>query len=389
MRNLNFVDSFSKNRYLKEERKNYYSSKILKTIVEDNAIILPVYQNFKYNTSKGSGGVITSNGKYIQISAQLAYGMQNRVYGKYKIEKDIDYINEEVVYLNYFYKHWGHFIIDIVSRMWYLLNRENKYKVVLTTYLNQDEKIDGQFLDFFTLFGIPKENIIIVNKPTRFKKVIIPETSIYPGKYYTKEYKLIFDNVLKHTNLKAQVPSKIYLSRSNFSKANIKEKGEKEIEQFFNDNGYISIIPERLTLEEQIQYYYLSDEMVCLSGTLPHNLVFSKDNKKILILNKTYKLNKHQELINQMKSADVTYIDVHSSLFPIAYGKGPFLLKINNNLKKFAKDRNYTLKYIPFYYLKNILKKIWYIVVYFKIYSKIYIDNDIDKCKLWRYYIFK
>lgn len=389
MSNLKFIDDFSKDRYIKEEQTNYFSDKKLQVVIEKNAIILPVYKNQKYDTSQGSGGVLDSKGKYVETSAQLAYNMKNRVYGDYEISSNVDYIDEEVVYLNYFYKHWGHFIIDIVSRMWYLIGRENKYKVVLTTSLSQEEILNGPFLEFFILFGIKKENIIILNRPTRFKKVIIPDVSIYPGKYYTKEYKLIFENVIKHINLNKKIPSKIYLSRSDFKKASLKEKGEKEIEKYFNENGYVSIIPENMSLEEQIQHCYLCEEMVSLSGTLPHNLVFSKENKNIIILNKTYKLNKNQELINQMMNSDVTYIDVHSSLFPIAYGKGPFILKLNRNLKEFSKERKYKIKTPLFYWLTNVYKKIWYLITYFKTYHTIYSDNDIDRKKLWRYYIFK
>lgn len=390
MRNeLKYIDSFSKHRYELENLKKYYSKRKLNVISENNATILPVRSDSNSKASKGAGGVIDSNGHYIESSAQLAFGMKDRVYGAYDVEGKVEYIDEEVVYLNYFYKHWGHFIIDIVSRMWFLFNNEKKYKVVFTTDFEKNETINGPFLDFLILFGIPKENIIILNKPTQFKKVIIPDVSIYPGKYYTKEYKDIFDHVVKNTNLNKEVPSKIYLSRANFKKASVKERGEREIEGFFNDNGYVSIIPEQLTLEEQIQYYYLADEIVCLSGTLPHNLVFSKDSQKIIILNKTYKLNKNQELINQVKKAKVTYIDIHISIFPIAYGKGPFILKLNNNLKRFAIERNYKFKLNHIYKIKNIYKKIWYLFVYFKTYHKVYEDKGIDQKKLWRYYIFK
>ena len=392
--NLDYIDDFMKAEYEDSLKKNYFSSKKLNTIEIEEGIILPVLKTDVYNTSKGAGGVIDKNQKYIKCSAQMAYNMKNRVYGQYAIcEEEIEFINENVVYANFFYKHWGHFIIEIIARLWYLLDesRKKKLKVVFTTELNDNNiAIDGNYKEFLNLFGILDENILLINKPTKFKKVVVPECSIYPGKYYTKEYKEILKKVSDNVSTANNIPPKIYLSRSNFKKARKKEIGEKEIEKFFNKNGFYSISPEKLTLTEQIQFYRDSKELACFNGTLSHNIMFANDKKNIIIINKTYKLNKHQALINQAKKANVIYLDLHISLFPIAYGKGPFILTINDNLKRFAYDRNYDLKFSMILYLKNICKKIWYIIRYLKTYKlKIYDDKNINSKELLKFYILK
>lgn len=390
---LDYIDSFMKEEYEKVSNNNYFSDKKLEVISVDNGIILPIVQTNKYNTSKGAGGVIDEKLNYIEMSAELAYNMKNRVYGTYEIDLDeIDFVDETVIYLNYFYKHWGHYIIDIVSRLWFLLNehKNEKYKVAFITKMNENIEIDGNYKEFLNLFGIDDKDIMIINRPTRFKKIIVPECSIYPGKYYTKEYVEIFERVRKNVDKANNIPKKIYLSRSKFKIAKEKEVGEEEIEEFFNLNGYISISPELLTLSEQIQYINGSEEIVCVSGTLPHNIMFAPKGKKVTIINKTYKINKHQEIINQAKEANITYIDSHISLLPIAYGKGPFILTINNNLKKFAKDRGYTVNKVSLMFFKKIYRKIWYIRQYIKKYNfKIYNDGNINWKKLLKNYIFR
>lgn len=392
--NLKYIDDFMKKEYKEILQKNYFLNKELNIDEIEDGIILPVLNSKQYNTSKGAGGVIDKKFNYIESSAQLAYNMKNRVYGKYNINYEkVKYNNETVIYGNFFYKHWGHFIIDIVSRLWYLLenNSEDKIKVIFTTMINDETtKIDGNYKEFLNLFGISDDRIILINKPTRFKKIIIPECSIYPGKYYTKEYVKIFEKVSNSVKRNYSVPEKIYLSRSKFKKAKEKEIGEKEIEKFFNNNGYYSISPEKMPLTEQIQFFRDSKEIVCISGTLPHNIMFADKGKKIIIINKTYKLNKHQEIINQAKKANVTYLDLHISLFPVAYGKGPFIMTINKNLKKFAQDRNYDLKIKIIQIFKNIYKKIWYLIQYSKTYKfKIYNDGKTNWKKLFEFYILK
>lgn len=386
-----YVDKISREQYILESQKAYFSKKKLGIDVIDHGIILPVSKKNGINTSQGAGGVIDKSGKYVESSAQLAFNMIDRVNGSYDISNfDVDYIDETVVYLNFFYKHWGHFIIDIVSRLWYIQNSVNKYKVVFTTELFKNTDIDGNYLEFLNLFGIPTENIIVLNRPTKFRTVIVPEVSIFPGKYFTKEYKLIFERVASKVKEDNRLPKKLYLSRSLFSKSKLKERGENSIEQFFNNNNYVSIHPEKLSLSEQIKYYKSCNEFACLSGTLPHNLIFASDQCKVIIINKTYKINKNQELINQVKNANVTYIDCHISLLPIAYGKGPFIITLNNNLKKFAEDNNYLYQKTLSLYIRNIYNKIWYIFNYLKIYKfTIHKDKNINCWKLFKEYILK
>lgn len=391
--NLNYIDRLMKTKYENIDKINYFTDKKLGVEEIKNGIILPVLKTNKYNTSKGAGGVIDEKMNYVESSAQLAYNMQNRVYGKYHIDSEkIDYIDETVIYGNFFYKHWGHFIIDIVSRLWYLLesNSNKKYRIVFTTTLNDNTKIDGNYMEFFNLFGLSNLDILIINKPTKFKKIIIPEPSIYPGKYYTSEYVKIFEKVINNVNIDFSIPPKVYLSRRKFENAIDKEIGENDIEKFFNENGYISIFPESLKLCKQIQYYRDSKEIACISGTLAHNIMFTSRHKKVTIINKTYKINKHQQLINQAKEADVTYVDSHISLLPIAYGKGPFILTKNINLKRYANDKKYYIKMKWNEKINNFYKKIWYIKKYKEIYkSNIYDDKEIKWIKLLIYYLFK
>ena len=373
-----YVDDLFKNDYLKEKNAEYYSNKNCKVQKVQNGIVLPL-KKFKNDiTSKGRGGVLDKNLRYIESSAMLAKNMVDRVKGKYKIDlKKLHYIDEEVVYANAFYEHWGHFLIDIVSRLWYVIKNPNEYKIVFAVEMLSNTKINGNYLEFLELLGIDKDRIIIINEPTMFKSVIVPDVSIYPGNYYTKQYKNIFDYIFTKINYDSSAPKKIYLSRTKFKKARSKEKGEKSIEKLFNKNGYKVIYPETMTLKEQIFYYKNCEQMVCINGTLSHNILFSKDGINIIIINKTYKMNKIQGLVNQVKKASYIYIDCHISLFPIAYGKGPFIIIKGSNLKRYVKD--YRLKWTKDYFLnlKKFYYKLWYLKEYKKQYDKgLYIDKN-------------
>ena len=154
---FNYIDNIIKNTYIKEHKKNYLNKKKCKITIVDNGIVLPVRKVNNQDLSQGAGGVIDSKLNYIKSSTMLAKNMKDRVNGKYNIDTDnIDYMDETVVYGNAFYKHWGHFLIDIVSRLWYLIDHP-KYKVVFIVEESSDINIDGNYLELLELFGIKKE----------------------------------------------------------------------------------------------------------------------------------------------------------------------------------------------------------------------------------------
>ncbi len=378
-----YIDEPMKNLYEKYDSKNYFSNRKLKVLKVDNATILPPKKKFgQWEPLCGNGGIIDCNGDYVSESAQTAENMSDRVNDSYKIKGDVEYIDEAVIYANHFIKHWGHFLVDVIGRLWY---KNNAYKYVFTADYDKSLTIDGTFLEFLNYLGISENDIIIINKPTKFKKVIIPESSIIPGKYYTKEYTEIFNAVIANCPKKKTNTPKIYFSRKNFNRAKNKETGEEIIEDFFTENKFSSISPEKLSLKEQINYIQNAKVIVAISGTLPQNIMFAKKNTKIIILNKTYSLNYHIFLLNQASEADVTFVDVHKSLLPVLYGYGPFIIKFTDNLKNFARDNKYILNVNNDESVK--FENIKYILKYVKMYKgRLIKDKNVKAKTLYHYY---
>ncbi len=386
---LYYINDFEIEKYEKYSEIDYKSKKKLIATIIQNGYILPANKYYNPDNSLfGSGGVVNETGKYLHSSAMLGENMSNRLYGKYKFNKDkVKYINEKVIYLNYFVKHWGHYLIDVIGRLWYILENDiTDYKIVYTTSLGQDEKIKGNYLELLKLLGIDESKLLMVNKVTRFKEIIVPEMSIFPGKYYTNEYVKIFDKIVENCNIKSKTESKIYCSRKLLKNANKKEIGEEKIEKAFNDNGYKSVYFEKMSVKEQIEIINNSKEIVAVSGTLPHNLLFARNKPHVVILNKTYKLNMHQFLVNQIADLQVDFIDVHISPQPVLYGKGPFVMKVTKFLKEYFKDNNLYLNEKIDCKL-TLREKIWFYIRYFYFNKgKIIHDDMFDRKSLRQIY---
>ena len=138
-----------------------------------NATILPLRRQAEDNLLFGRGGVVDENGEYVPLS-----GIEGRVQFAYPAEKK-EYRDETVVYCGYLVNHWGHFLIEGVTRLWYFLENDpgvDKYVFFLDE--NEEREIRANYREFLELLGI-WEHLEIINTPTTYREVIVPELGLY------------------------------------------------------------------------------------------------------------------------------------------------------------------------------------------------------------------
>ena len=334
-----------------------------------NGVILPQVQ-VPHGPRWGLGGVCDAHNNFVELSE--FHGGWAEHGGYYAWDSEV-FIKESVVYFGVFFKHWGHFLVDLIGRMWFF-TQENREKEQLKLVFLGEEEPDGNYLEFFNLLGIKKEQLIHVSKPTRFHKVIVPQYSSRPCIWYTKEFQSIFDTIADRVSKEGYICSqknlnKIYFTRLNFSKAQGNEVGEKYIAKWLEYNGYTLMSPEKLSLRDQVYIWNHAKEIVCMDGTIPLNIGFSKNPQlRLIVMHKSSFVHKNLDLYVLMRGCAVTFLDVYYEPFkkyPKSLGEGPFLFCISKDIKEFSKDKKMRL---PFSEL-NI--KLDFIFNYFKLISRI------------------
>lgn len=304
----------------------------------NNSTILPRRKSEKDELVFGRGGVIDSQGNYVEAS-----GLISRFGGSYQID-EIEKRDETVIYCGLFMKHWGHFLVEVVSRLWYFLEHDDGLsKYVFVVEENTTEEISDNYLRFFQLLGI-ENRLEIINKPICFKTVIVPELGYSRMRYYSNQYKNIFETVAQNAvamNPAINKADKIYFSRGHFQKAIGSEIGNDLLEHYFKSNGFSILYPEELTLEEMICYIRNADVCATPSGTLPHNYLFAQDNKKTIVVERMTLINEMQVDVDRIKDLDLTYIDGHWLIYPGVSGGGPFCYGYTKEFSKFTDDCSY------------------------------------------------
>lgn len=336
----------------------------------DHGIILPrIFDNS--GPVWGKGGVCDCENSFSELSEY--HGGWAEHGGYYEWENE-EYLDSEVIYFGVFFNHWGHFLVDLIGRMWYCSKYPEKIKNKKIAYLGEEDP-RGNFLEFFELLGLKKSQLIHITKPTRCRKVIVPEFSCRPCIWYTSEFESVFDTVVQNSYKMIQDTSgiknnKVYFTRLNLAKAKTSEFGEKLIARWMDKNGFEILTPESLTLSQQIQVWNGAQEIACLNGSIPINVIFSKNTGlKLVVLNKTSLIHKNLDLFLLIRPVSITFLNVYFEPFkkyPRSIGEGPFLLGISEDIYRYSERNNLSVPFskmeVWIDFILNYLRLIWKII---------------------------
>lgn len=336
--------------------------------VINDGYVLPVKPapSFKW----GIGGVLDSHKNFVIESMHpgFAKDRESRFGSKYEFDSsNVRFIDEDVIYIDPIIQQWGHFLVDSISRLWYAL-KYTDYKIVFCGYGFEKNTLASPYIDFFGLLGIDNNRIIDVREPLRFKSIHVPEMSYIADRYYTKEFIKLFEVARSNINYDSCLKklgklSKVYLTRTHYKGNGIRyrEVGESDLERIYKSNGYKIFAPEELTLEEQIYVFSQSQEIVSLSGTIAHNVLFSDYSTRFVILNKTSHIQRQQYYLNYLNNIDNINIDVfweplRKFNIPKDTGSGPFLLGVTDNFREYCSKND-----IVFNDSKILIRSRWYL----------------------------
>ncbi len=230
MVNYSYVRA-EKAKALEKREQAPFPCKVVSAKSYKNATVIPLKKDKGMDDKAfGYGGVISQDGCYVEES-----GIYDRVGGYYPFVCQ-NQRDECVVYCGYLINHWGHFLLEAVSRLWYYIEKDSgNEKYVFIVKDGEEPSISGNYRRFFELLGI-QDRIELINTPTQFSEVIVPELAYSRMRYYSEQFKKIFDRVCENAlkgDFTLKPEKKIYFSRGRFSKAVGSEIGNDMLNHFF------------------------------------------------------------------------------------------------------------------------------------------------------------
>lgn len=229
------------------------------------------------------GSFYTEEGNKIETSVRRGGFVGDRVLDSspsfFKTEIYDKKFKGKSIYLGPLMSHYGHFITESLSRFW-MLDYSYFDNIVFSSFIFQNKITEFQ-KEIFEIFNI--ENVIVINKPSFFEEVWIPEqlwtinlppqdglsrVYFFIREYYKRKRSFSFN---KKSIFTSKMNKKYFLSDKNLDG---RVKNKKEIEKIFFQKGCEIIYPEEMSFAKQISYYLNAKVLIGFSGTLVHNALF-------------------------------------------------------------------------------------------------------------------
>lgn len=280
----------------------------------DNGIILPLINRIDIHKVGAfwAGGVCDKDGNFIAGNCRdisRDYFSQSCT-AAYPITTPPRVRHETVVYGGILNTIFGHAITDSLPRLWWFADhQETKYKLV---FLRSPRPVGFDPCCILEAAGITEDRMEIINEPTRFDKIIVPEEALYMFSGYRPGVRKIYD--LIRSRVTPGPYKKVYLSRSAYEEHDL--FNEKYFEDFFSKRGYEIVHPEQLPFTEQISIMAGADEVAAPSGTLSLLTLFCRPHTRTAYLTRCEHILISEIICLQALDINYSIVDIHLGFLP-------------------------------------------------------------------------
>lgn len=336
--------------YAPKWEKAVQAARVLDTELEareyDNAILLPLRRRKESPASAYNGwheGGVCSGEHTFLAGLARKYPVADVNWGcikGYSPSKTV-YRDETVVFGGVLIDHFGHNLVDCLSRMWYFAkNTDTPYKFVFLMMTNHKKYVK----DFFQLAGLDEDRYEIITEATQFRRVIIPDQAVFSiSSTAHPDWLLFFDKIKENIRKTLPAPNadKLYLTRTQLPEEKVFETNERYFERFFSERGYVCVAPEKLSLAEQINLIMNASSIVTTMGTLSHMMLFANQNANCTILLRTpSEIVYPQIIIDLLKGYTCSYVEVTKEILPSPHSRGVPLYLHTDYFMQYLADQN-------------------------------------------------
>jgi capsular polysaccharide biosynthesis protein len=251
---------------------------MMKLEIYNEVICAPFLRSEKFKDFKTGvdwrgryGGGFYSNGQFIKVGQEW-YGEEVVIVDAPSHPPEVlQRSKSKLIFGGYVYSEWGHFLLETLSRLWARKFIDAVDFVFINHSLNVGLSANQiKLLECFGPFAVVDKD------PISTDFLIHPHPSLQMGKYINPAaYSILREFISnKLTISNSYAGKKVYISRLNVNKR--KNLNEEEVSSYFKCKGFEIIIPENLSIEEQIDIFKNSSIIVSAIGSAWHTLILTE-----------------------------------------------------------------------------------------------------------------
>jgi hypothetical protein len=268
----------------------------LQTCVVEDAVFVPAAKVEATERGPGrtsvEGSLVTRDGQPIDFAQArrrtLRWGplvrgaLTEQLAEQVMVEPERE-IDEEVIYLGWYFSHFGHFMSESLTRTWFLEEVAPSIKVVF--HKKEIITLSGTTGRILEAFGVPKERILFLDTPTLLRRVIVPEPihelhwSVHER--MPEQYRQIASKIVADGRPSEQP---VYLSRRLLPSQQRQIVGEFDLEEVLRENGFLIAYPETMAFEDQVRLVNQHTDIFTSAGSAAYNVLFARNGPRFHFL---------------------------------------------------------------------------------------------------------
>lgn len=223
------------------------------------------------------------------------------------VPADLQVVDDEVLYIGVARDHYGHFVLDSMSRMWAALDQD------LPCVFLGTGKMSGDYYD--EIMKSMRFPVLTPERPTLYRNIWVPHPSLTVGEISNNAdaAHLVVTERL-HQKRSSRWDQPVFLSRRRVvSRARsfaTDPVQEEKLETALVGAGYQIVYPEELPFADQIALFNECPRIVGLIGSAFHTTIFSRRSwaAKLALLTFNQKKNSRYRLVDSIKGYSAKYI---------------------------------------------------------------------------------
>lgn len=230
-------------------------------------------------------------------------------------EIDLDtaeHISGEAVYAGLAFKHFGHFMLESTSRLWWPILEGFRGPIVFQNTHGR-ERLPAFARRFLELSGLSGD-VIVADRALRFDRVVVPHSAftIRTGAHrcFQAPFLAAGEAAARHVRPVAgptgDDAAGAYLSRTRYKYRG--SLGEPRVEKAFARNGFDIFHMEELPLEQQILVMRRYQTIAGIAGSAFHTMLCAAQTKNAIYLARDYDINENFFIIDEMMGNTATYL---------------------------------------------------------------------------------
>lgn len=181
-------------------------------------------------------------------------------------------IEEPAIYAGLLFRHFGHVVAESIHRLWPRLAFEELRRAKIVFSPINNAKVMPYFRQALALHGIPKIDVIRIEEPTRFKRLIVgKQARQMAGPTIIAGYRTMLDGELTKRLGPPGGDRRLYLSRRRHSHTG-SFYGESYVEEILASQNFEIVYPEEHSITDLVAMLRASSVAVFAEGSAIHAL---------------------------------------------------------------------------------------------------------------------